>query len=145
MGGSSPEIRGSPAGNLRIGHCSAALADVCRFMSPRSESCDTTGNSPTSDLTCHVTAAKCRDRPAIAWLGLGMDPLPKPRNVDMLLVVLPCETLGEAFEADVLDRENPRESQEVGNPVRCPRCDSSRVERVRVKQMDPRLDRWRPK
>lgn len=51
----------------------------------------------------------------------------------MLLVELLCQICGSRFEAEVLDRENPREQHE-GNPVRCPHCDSMRIERIRVKQ-----------
>jgi hypothetical protein len=38
------------------------------------------------------------------------------------------------MEATVIDRDNPRENHEIGEPIRCPECHSTLLERVKVIQ-----------
>lgn len=49
----------------------------------------------------------------------------------MIVKLLKCQICGERFEAEVLDRENPKE-QFPGTPVTCPKCGSPRIEQVRI-------------
>lgn len=53
----------------------------------------------------------------------------------MLLVEMRCQMCGDRFEATVLDREISNESHERGEPVRCPRCSSMQIDRLRIKQV----------
>lgn len=50
----------------------------------------------------------------------------------MVVVELKCQSCGNKFETQVLDRENPREQRQLGSPVRCPKCRSSFIERIRA-------------
>jgi DNA-directed RNA polymerase subunit RPC12/RpoP len=50
----------------------------------------------------------------------------------MLLIEKKCGKCGHRFEAEVLDRETPEERQIQGAPLRCPNCNSTMLERVRV-------------
>ncbi len=56
----------------------------------------------------------------------------------MLLVMMKCQMCGNRFEATILDRENPSESRERGEPVRCPNCNSMQIDRLKVIQVVPR-------
>ena len=49
----------------------------------------------------------------------------------MIISQMKCQMCGERFEAKLLDRDNPRERNIVGSPVRCPHCNSERVETIR--------------
>lgn len=49
----------------------------------------------------------------------------------MIVVELKCQMCGQHFEAKLLDRDDPGERDVVGSPVRCPRCESQRVETIR--------------
>ena len=53
------------------------------------------------------------------------------REVKMIVVQMKCQMCGERFEAKLLDRDDPKERSIIGSPVRCPRCNSERVETVR--------------
>lgn len=48
----------------------------------------------------------------------------------MIVVRMKCQMCGERFEAELLDRDDPRERYTPGSPVRCPRCQSTRVETI---------------
>jgi DNA-directed RNA polymerase subunit RPC12/RpoP len=50
----------------------------------------------------------------------------------MIVVVLKCQMCGKQFEAELLDRDDPNERHRHGMPIRCPRCNSSEIERIRV-------------
>ena len=50
----------------------------------------------------------------------------------MVVKELKCQRCGRRFEAEVLDREDPREEHVHGSPVRCPNCQSTFVDVVRV-------------
>jgi DNA-directed RNA polymerase subunit RPC12/RpoP len=56
----------------------------------------------------------------------------------MVIVVLKCQMCGKTFEAEVLDDDDPQERDRPGNPIRCPQCNSPRVETTR------RIRRSRP-
>lgn len=43
-----------------------------------------------------------------------------------------CGMCGRRFEAEMLDREDSREQRIYGVPVRCPNCNSTMGEKVRV-------------
>ena len=49
----------------------------------------------------------------------------------MIIVQLKCQMCGHHFEGNLLDRDDPKERDIVGSPVRCPRCNSQRVETIR--------------
>lgn len=49
----------------------------------------------------------------------------------MVVVELKCQMCGNCFEAEILDREDWQEREVHGDPVRCPKCKSSRVETMR--------------
>lgn len=58
----------------------------------------------------------------------------------MLVVEMQCQMCGTRFEATILDPENPAEARERGRPVRCHRCDSMQIDRIRVRQVVARED-----
>lgn len=49
----------------------------------------------------------------------------------MFIAQMLCQLCGERFEVKLLDRDDPRERNVVGSPVRCPKCNSSYVETIR--------------
>ena len=50
----------------------------------------------------------------------------------MIVAEVKCGICGRRFEAQMLDREDPKERQVGGVPLRCPGCNSTIVEKVRV-------------
>jgi DNA-directed RNA polymerase subunit RPC12/RpoP len=50
----------------------------------------------------------------------------------MIIGEMKCQMCGRRFEVELLDREDPKERHLPGGPVRCPNCNSSMVERIRV-------------
>lgn len=50
----------------------------------------------------------------------------------MILIELKCGRCGHRFEAEALDRETPEERRVEGAPLRCPKCNSTLLERIRV-------------
>lgn len=50
----------------------------------------------------------------------------------MLLVELKCQICGNRMEVEVLDRQDPDETDRHGFEVTCQRCRSNRIEQVRV-------------
>jgi hypothetical protein len=50
----------------------------------------------------------------------------------MIVCEMKCQMCGRRFEVEMLDREDPRERDVRGLPVRCPNCNSTSVERVCV-------------
>jgi len=49
----------------------------------------------------------------------------------MIVSEFKCGMCGHRFEVEVLDRQDPREKNVPGSPVRCPKCHNGVVERVR--------------
>lgn len=49
----------------------------------------------------------------------------------MLIREMKCGMCGRRFEVEVLDRDDPKEKQVRGYPVRCPDCHSNMIEKVR--------------
>lgn len=49
----------------------------------------------------------------------------------MVVNEMKCGMCGRRFEAEMLDREDPRERNVQGMPLRCPSCKSTFVEKVR--------------
>ncbi len=49
----------------------------------------------------------------------------------MVVKELKCQMCGTQFEAQVLDDDDPRERR-PGVPVRCPRCNNTRIEVIRT-------------
>lgn len=50
----------------------------------------------------------------------------------MIACEMKCGMCGHRFEAEILDREDPREHRVPGAPLRCPKCHRTTVEKVRV-------------
>lgn len=50
----------------------------------------------------------------------------------MLILEMKCGMCGNRFEAKALDNEDARERHQHGTPIRCPKCNSSVVEKVRT-------------
>lgn len=50
----------------------------------------------------------------------------------MLVTEMKCGMCGRQFETEVLDREDPKERHVYGAPLRCPNCNSTMLERIRV-------------
>jgi len=50
----------------------------------------------------------------------------------MVVKILLCHICGERFKTEVIDRDDPREQNQVGYPVTCPKCGSPRVEVLRT-------------
>ncbi len=50
----------------------------------------------------------------------------------MIIGEMKCGMCGRRFEVDMLDREDLRERDVPGVPIRCPNCRSTMVEKVRV-------------
>jgi predicted Zn-ribbon and HTH transcriptional regulator len=50
----------------------------------------------------------------------------------MLVKEMKCGMCGTHFEAEFIDREDPHEREIHGSPLRCPRCQSSVIEEVRI-------------
>ncbi len=50
----------------------------------------------------------------------------------MVVNEMKCGMCGRRFEAEVLDREDPKERNVHGVPLRCPNCNSNLIEKVRV-------------
>ena len=50
----------------------------------------------------------------------------------MIVSEMKCGMCGRRFEAEMLDREDPKERQVQGMPLRCLNCNSTMVEKVRV-------------
>ncbi|MGL6075205.1 MAG: hypothetical protein ACRC8S_13680 [Fimbriiglobus sp.] len=57
----------------------------------------------------------------------------------MVVSEMKCGMCGCRFEIKVLDRQDPKEKDVPGYPVRCPNCNSNMVEKVR----DVRRVTWR--
>ena len=49
----------------------------------------------------------------------------------MILKELKCQRCNHRFTVECLDRDDPRERNQTGSPVRCPKCGSSMLEVVR--------------
>jgi len=49
----------------------------------------------------------------------------------MVIELMKCGMCGEKFEVELLDRNDPREKNIIGQSVRCPKCNSTFVEAVR--------------
>ena len=54
------------------------------------------------------------------------------KDVEMILKLFKCQMCGHRFEAEVLDRENPKENHIVGSQLRCEKCNSAKIEPVRT-------------
>ncbi len=52
----------------------------------------------------------------------------------MVLVKLKCQRCGYRFEATALDRDDPRESEKPGKPIRCPQCSSTMLETTELRK-----------
>lgn len=50
----------------------------------------------------------------------------------MVVIEMKCQMCGRRFEAEVLDREDPKERHVQGMPIRCPNCKSTLVEKLRT-------------
>jgi predicted Zn-ribbon and HTH transcriptional regulator len=50
----------------------------------------------------------------------------------MVVKEMKCEMCGHRFNAELLDRDDPREQYVPGAPLRCPKCNSTMLEPVRV-------------
>jgi DNA-directed RNA polymerase subunit RPC12/RpoP len=50
----------------------------------------------------------------------------------MIVCEMKCSMCGHRFEAEMLDREDPKEQHAQGVPLRCPYCSSTLVERIRA-------------
>ena len=50
----------------------------------------------------------------------------------MLIQQFKCQQCNHRFEAEVLDREDPKERNVPGHQLRCPECNFSRVELLRT-------------
>lgn len=50
----------------------------------------------------------------------------------MLLQQFKCQQCNHRFEAEVLDKEEPRERNLPSHPLRCPKCRSSMIEVLRT-------------
>ena len=50
----------------------------------------------------------------------------------MIIKELKCQRCGHRFESEVLDRDDPKEEYIQGSPVRCPQCQSTFLDTVRV-------------
>lgn len=50
----------------------------------------------------------------------------------MVVIELKCSMCGCRLEAEALDREDPKERHIQGAPVRCPNCQSTMVNKIRV-------------
>lgn len=50
----------------------------------------------------------------------------------MVVSKMKCGICGCQFEAEMLDREDPKERLFHWSPVRCPNCNSTIVEKLRV-------------
>jgi hypothetical protein len=57
----------------------------------------------------------------------------------MVVSEMKCGMCGHRFEAKMLDRDDPKEKHEYGVPLRCPKCNSTTVEVLRVLR---RVTRW---
>lgn len=49
----------------------------------------------------------------------------------MIVREMKCGMCNRRFEVEVLDRDDPKERNVPGYPIRCPECGSSVVEKVR--------------
>lgn len=56
----------------------------------------------------------------------------------MVVAQMKCGKCGRIIEAEILDREDPKEKNERGEPIRCPHCHSSMIETIRVLRHKPR-------
>jgi predicted Zn-ribbon and HTH transcriptional regulator len=57
----------------------------------------------------------------------------------MVICQLKCQICGTEFEREIFDDDNPRERERPGTPVRCPKCKSAEVEKVRLlRRTNPR-------
>jgi DNA-directed RNA polymerase subunit RPC12/RpoP len=50
----------------------------------------------------------------------------------MVVKEMKCGMCGRRFDAELLDREDPRERHMQGAPLRCPNCNSTMLETIRV-------------
>lgn len=50
----------------------------------------------------------------------------------MVLTEFKCGMCNHRFEAEVLDRDDPRERNKPGAPLRCPNCQSTILEILRT-------------
>jgi len=50
----------------------------------------------------------------------------------MVVSEMKCGMCGRRFEAELLDRDNPKERNVRGVPMRCPQCSSTMLEMIRV-------------
>ena len=56
----------------------------------------------------------------------------KTKGVTMVVKLFKCQMCGTRFEVEVLDQDDPRERNQPGAPVRCPKCGSTQIEAVRT-------------
>ena len=56
----------------------------------------------------------------------------------MVVKEMKCSMCGHRFQAELLDREDPNERHVFGAPLRCPKCNSTMVEAIRVIRREAR-------
>jgi len=56
----------------------------------------------------------------------------------MVVKEMKCGMCGWRFEAELLDRDDPRERHVAGAPLRCPKCPSTILETIRVIRRETR-------
>jgi DNA-directed RNA polymerase subunit RPC12/RpoP len=56
----------------------------------------------------------------------------------MVVMEYKCQICGARFEVNCIDREDPRERNDVGGQVTCPACHAPRVEPIRAIRRVPR-------
>jgi hypothetical protein len=50
----------------------------------------------------------------------------------VIVIEMKCQMCGHRFEAESLDREDPKERHIQGVSIRCPNCKSTQVEKLRT-------------
>jgi hypothetical protein len=50
----------------------------------------------------------------------------------MIISEMKCSMCSHRFEAEMLDQDDPKERDVLGVPLRCPKCNSTMVEKIRV-------------
>ena len=50
----------------------------------------------------------------------------------MVVIEFRCSMCGHRFEAEVLDREDPKEKNKLGMPLRCPKCNGVTLNELRT-------------
>lgn len=49
----------------------------------------------------------------------------------MVVAELKCQMCGHHFERKIIDEDEPRETRLPASPVRCPKCNSTFIEKIR--------------